>query len=91
MTDHSIDPSAGALLRPATLRGRYPEYDDQLVHTQTQPAEDAEHVDADTVLPTDFAEALDTDLYAHQATALEHKRAKSPLFERFCFLSASIR
>jgi len=75
MTDHSIGPSAEALLRPETLRGTYPEYDDQLVHTQTQPAEDAEHVDADTVLPTDFAEALDTDLYAHQATALEHLRA----------------
>ncbi|WP_435066930.1 DEAD/DEAH box helicase [Haloplanus sp. C73] len=72
MTDHSL---VGARLRPETLRASYPEYDDQLVHTQTQPARDAAHVDSGTVLPSELATALDTDLYAHQATALERLQA----------------
>lgn len=75
MTDHSLDPSTGALLRPETLRDSYPEYDDQLVHTRTQPSRAATHVDSETVLPDDLATALDADLYAHQATALERLQA----------------
>jgi DEAD/DEAH box helicase domain-containing protein len=75
MTDHPTDPSVEALLRPATLRETYPEYDGQSVHTQTQPARDPDHVDAETVLPADVAKALEADLYAHQATALERLQA----------------
>jgi DEAD/DEAH box helicase domain-containing protein len=64
-------PTADDLLNPATLRESYPEYDDQLVHTQTQPAREAEYVDAGSVLPGELADNLDNDLYAHQAEAIE--------------------
>lgn len=57
-------------LTPETLKETYPEYDDQLRHTETLPSEPADHVPAENVLPDSLADGLEFDLYSHQADAL---------------------
>ena len=53
------------------LTQNYPNYYGQLQHTTTLEERDAEHVDANTVLPEDLADNLGHDLYTHQAEALD--------------------
>ncbi|MFW5965287.1 MAG: DEAD/DEAH box helicase [Halodesulfurarchaeum sp.] len=58
-----------------TLERSYPDYEGQLVHAETLPAQDAAVVDPSTVLPATLAEPFRSaygQLYTHQATALEH-------------------
>ena len=62
------------ILDPAHFEARFPEYDDQIVHTQTQPAESAQTIPAADVLPEELADSLGHDLYAHQADAIERLR-----------------
>lgn len=63
-------PTADDLLNPEALRQSYPDYEDQLEHTQTQPARDGEYVDPHGALPAELADALDSTLYSHQDEAL---------------------
>jgi len=57
---------------PDALKATYPDYESgQLAYEETVPAEDAETVPASEVLPAALADELDSDLYAHQAAALE--------------------
>ncbi|GAB3679609.1 DEAD/DEAH box helicase [Salinarchaeum chitinilyticum] len=62
------------VLDPDHLREQFPSYDDQIVHTQSQPAEAADTVPASDVLPDDLADRLGHDLYAHQADAIDRLR-----------------
>ncbi|WP_248516551.1 DEAD/DEAH box helicase [Salinarchaeum laminariae] len=62
------------VLDPDHLRERFPNYDDQIVHTQTQPAESADTVPASEVLPDDLADRLGHDLYTHQAEGIDRLR-----------------
>ncbi|GGM60373.1 DEAD/DEAH box helicase domain-containing protein [Halarchaeum rubridurum] len=62
-------------LTPAALEATYPDAEpDQLAHTETVPAAAAETVPPGDVLPDGLADALDHDLYSHQAAALERLR-----------------
>ncbi|WP_135534599.1 DEAD/DEAH box helicase [Halostella pelagica] len=59
------------VLSPERLRDRFPEYEGQIAHTAAQPAEDADYVDAASVLGDALAAELGHDLYEHQAEAIE--------------------
>jgi DEAD/DEAH box helicase domain-containing protein len=63
------------VLDPDHLREHFPDYDDQIVHTRSQPAESADTLPASDVLPDGLADGLGHDLYAHQADAIERLRA----------------
>jgi DEAD/DEAH box helicase domain-containing protein len=59
------------VLSPDRLREQFPEYEDQIVHTATRPAAEADRVDAASVIGPDLAADLGHDLYTHQAEAIE--------------------
>ncbi|WP_336337339.1 DEAD/DEAH box helicase [Haloarcula brevis] len=67
--------SLADVLNTETLEQTFPEYDEQLVDSIVDTARDADHVPAETVLPDPLASKLDTDLYSHQATAIEELKA----------------
>jgi DEAD/DEAH box helicase domain-containing protein len=58
-------------LSPETLKSTFPDYDDQLRHTETRPARESDFGDASSVLPDEIVAELDNELYSHQATAIE--------------------
>lgn len=66
---------------PLTARGlqrTFPDYDDQLKHAETVPAEDGEYVDPAEVLNGTLAASFTQtvgNLFTHQATALDHLAA----------------
>ena len=74
MSDGNHSSTRDALLDPERLRRSYPGYEDQLEDTRTQDALDGEFVEADSVLPSDIADALENNLYSHQADAIERLR-----------------
>ncbi|GGN09748.1 DEAD/DEAH box helicase [Halarchaeum nitratireducens] len=62
-------------LTPAALEATYPDAEpDQLAHVETVPAVAADTVAPGDVLPAWLADALDHDLYSHQAAALDALR-----------------
>lgn len=62
-------------LAPETLARTFPDYDDQLVEQTVQEPSQGTFTDSHTVLPDSLAENLGTDLYEHQAQALEALQA----------------
>jgi DEAD/DEAH box helicase domain-containing protein len=58
-------------MRSTELSSTYPNYTGQIEHVETVPEEKADTVRASEVLPKGIADALDHDLYTHQADALD--------------------
>lgn len=68
---HETQSRIDGLLDAETLETTFPDYSGQLLRTETYPAQEAETVPAESVLPPDIADELDNDLYSHQAAAIE--------------------
>ena len=61
----------GAVLSQAELQDSYPDWREQIVHTERVPSQSADVTPAEAVVCDELATGLPHDLYAHQATALE--------------------
>lgn len=61
-------------LNAASLAETVPRYDGQLRETAVEPAREADTVPAEDVLPTELADALESELYSHQAAAIRKLR-----------------
>ena len=72
-TDGGVDPQVTdqGVLTGTALRESFPNYRGQIVHTERVPAREAATVAPATVLEAPLASALETDLFSHQATALQ--------------------
>lgn len=68
-------PSLDAILNTDILESTFPDYEGQLVETIADPPRAADTVPAADILPDGLADALDADLYAHQAEAIRELQA----------------
>ncbi|MFW6384859.1 MAG: DEAD/DEAH box helicase [Halodesulfurarchaeum sp.] len=69
------DPAKTVPDTPEKLEETIPDYEGQLVHTETVPASEGDYVDPHEVLQPSLATPFERhvgDLYSHQATALHH-------------------
>ncbi len=66
--------SIETVLDAESLAATFPKYDGQLRETAVEPASEADTVPAEDVLPTELADALETELYSHQAAAIRKLR-----------------
>lgn len=73
MTDGGTEQPSSApdILSEDALRTTYPDYQNQISHTERLEARDGEFVSADAVLRPELAGRLGYDLFTHQAEGLE--------------------